>query len=181
MTLADLGRKSVRRNALLADLLHRIDFIEKAGTGIKRIRDEVRQQGCPEPVFENNGFFTAIFRPNPEVRALAAAQPAAQAKELDTGEVTGEVTREVTGEVTDQVSREVLRLLGALHGEMPRQEMQKALGLRHEDHFRQAYLGPALEAAAIERTLPGKPRSSKQRYRITAFGLEALKKAQEKA
>ena len=24
-------------------------FIEKAGTGIKRIRDEVREQGCPEP------------------------------------------------------------------------------------------------------------------------------------
>lgn len=42
MTLADLGSKSIRRNALIADLLHRIDFIEKAGTGIKRIRDEAR-------------------------------------------------------------------------------------------------------------------------------------------
>ncbi len=28
MTLADLGRKSIRRNALIADLLHRIEFIE---------------------------------------------------------------------------------------------------------------------------------------------------------
>jgi len=52
MTLADLGHKSVRRNALITDLLHRIDFIEKAGTGIKRIRDEVRGQGCSEPEFE---------------------------------------------------------------------------------------------------------------------------------
>lgn len=73
MALTDLGRKSVRRNALIADLLHRIEFIEKAGTGIKRIRDDVRAQGCPEPVFEANGFFTTIFRPNPEVRALAAS------------------------------------------------------------------------------------------------------------
>ena len=32
LTLADLGRKSIRRNALMADLLHRIGFIEKAGT-----------------------------------------------------------------------------------------------------------------------------------------------------
>jgi len=47
MTLADLGHKTVRRNALIADLLHRIEFIEKAGTGIKRIRDEARDQGCP--------------------------------------------------------------------------------------------------------------------------------------
>ena len=48
--------------------------IEKAGTGIKRIRDEARAQGCPEPVWEANGFVTAIFRPNPAVRAQAAAQ-----------------------------------------------------------------------------------------------------------
>ena len=39
MTLADLGHKSIRRNALIADLLHRIDFIEKAGTGIRRIQE----------------------------------------------------------------------------------------------------------------------------------------------
>jgi len=69
MKLSDLGHKSVRRNALIADLLHRIDFIEKAGTGIKRMRDEAHDQSCPAPIFEENGFFTAIFYPNPEVRA----------------------------------------------------------------------------------------------------------------
>jgi ATP-dependent DNA helicase RecG len=71
MKLSDLGRKSVRRNALIADLLHRITFIEKAGTGIKRMREEAHDQRCPAPIFEENGFFTAIFYPNPEVRAEA--------------------------------------------------------------------------------------------------------------
>jgi len=75
MKLSDLGRKSIRRNALIADLLHRITFIEKAGTGIKRMRDEAHDQGCPEPVFEENGFFTTIFYPNPEVRAQAGMRP----------------------------------------------------------------------------------------------------------
>ena len=37
LTLADLGRKSVRRNALVPGVLHRIDFVEGAGTGIRRI------------------------------------------------------------------------------------------------------------------------------------------------
>ena len=41
--------------------VHRIGFIEKAGTGIRRIRDEARAQGCPEPEFEANGFVTVIF------------------------------------------------------------------------------------------------------------------------
>jgi ATP-dependent DNA helicase RecG len=75
MKLSDLGRKSIRRNALIADLLHRITFIEKAGTGIKRMRDEAHDQHCPEPIFEENSFFTAIFYPNPEVRAQVETQP----------------------------------------------------------------------------------------------------------
>src|SRR3990170_6846729 len=79
MLLSDLGRKSIRRNALIADLLHRIEFIEKAGTGIKRIRDEAHDQGCPEPGFESNFFFTATFRPNPGVRAAGASQTAGPA------------------------------------------------------------------------------------------------------
>ena len=43
MTSEDLGHKSVRRNPLIADLLHRIGFIEKAGTGIQRMRDDARE------------------------------------------------------------------------------------------------------------------------------------------
>lgn len=74
MTLADLGRKSIRRNALIADLLHRISFIEKAGTGIRRIREDARAQGCPEPQFDVTGFVTATFFPNPAVRAQAEVQ-----------------------------------------------------------------------------------------------------------
>ncbi|MDL1978616.1 MAG: hypothetical protein LWX52_11070 [Deltaproteobacteria bacterium] len=96
MTLADLGRKSIRRNALIADLLHRIEFIEKAGTGIRRIRDEVREQGCPEPEFETNGFFTAIFRPNPDVRAHAGVHKAHVEAQ------SGHSRSPVNGEVTPQ-------------------------------------------------------------------------------
>ncbi len=50
---------------------HHFDFIEKAGTGIRRIRDDVREQGCPAPKFEIRGFFTVVFRPNPAVRTEA--------------------------------------------------------------------------------------------------------------
>ena len=140
VTLADLGRKSVRRNALVSDLLHRIDFVEKAGTGIRRIRDEARAQDCPEPQFEANSFVTVTFRPNPEVRAEAEERP------------MNRVTGEVTGEV---------RLLQVMSGEMTRQRLQEALGLKHEDHFHKAYLIPALRSGLIEMKIPDQPRSSK--------------------
>lgn len=71
-------------------------------------------------------------------------------------------TTEVTTDVTTDVR--------FLTGEMTRVQLQAALGLENDEHFRKACLQPALEAGLIERTLPGKPRSTKQKYRLTALG-----------
>ena len=86
----------------------------------------------------------------------------------------------ITGEVTGEVSGEVKRLLSVLVGEMKRTEIQEALSLRHEDYFREAYLIPALNADIIEMTIPGKPKSSKQKYRLTAKGKKILRKLKNK-
>jgi len=159
MLPSDLGHKSVRRNPLIADLLHRIEFIEKAGTGIKRMRDEARAKGCPEPRFETTGFFTATFRPR--------AEPAPDKYRTS----TGQVTEQVTGQVAGQVAGQILRFC-----RIPRKasEVQKLIGLRHRESFQNHYLKPLLEAGWLERTIPDKPRSAKQRYRATALGLRAL-------
>jgi len=161
LSLTDLGSRSMRRNALIADLLHHIDFIEKAGTGIRRIRNEARAQGCPEPKFEANGFFTATFRPNPEVRASA-----------DVRSVHGTTTK-VTMEVTMDDAK-VVRLLQAISGTMTRHDLQSSLGLKNDDYFRKAYLLPALRAGLIEMTIPDKPRSKYQCYRLTAEGQDSV-------
>ena len=57
-----------------------------------------------------------------------------------------------------------------LIGETTRQQLQRALGLKDGEHFRKAYLQPALDAGLIEMTIPDKPRSSRQKYRLTAKG-----------
>lgn len=140
-----------------------IGFIEKAGTGIKRMREEAKKYGCPEPKFETTGFFTATFYPNPEVRRQALA-------------ATGKVAHQVTPEVAPEVTPEVFRLLLALKGAMDRQSLQKALGLKAEKNFRLVYLRPAMNLGLIEMTNPDKPRSSKQRYRITVLGQKVLRR-----
>ena len=91
------------------------------GRGIRRIRDETRTQGCPEPQFEVNGFFTATFRPSAEVRSKANVQS----------------VEEVTTEVAMEVATEV-RLLQAISGEMTRRGLRAALGLKNDEHFRKA-------------------------------------------
>jgi ATP-dependent DNA helicase RecG len=160
MELSDLGHKSIRRNALIADLLHRIEFIEKAGTGIRRMRGDARDQGCPEPEFEETGFFTTVFRPNPAVRAQAASQSPTQSP-TQSGDPVG-------------------RLLSALQrGPASSGKLRKTLGMKHRPTFRSNYLRPALEAGLIEQTIPDKPTSRLQRYRLTALGRDALKKTEE--
>ena len=78
-------------------------------------------------------------------------------------------------EVTEEVTGEVARLLRVMVGDMPRQLIQSSLGLKSAEHFRTAYLKPALAVGAIAMTLPDKPRSSKQRYRLTDFGQHWLR------
>lgn len=61
MHTSDLGNKSVRRNELISDMFFRMDKIEKAGTGIRRIREALKKAGLKEPEFESTGFFTMKF------------------------------------------------------------------------------------------------------------------------
>nr|WP_048135472.1 hypothetical protein [Methanolobus tindarius] len=53
---------------------------------------------------------------------------------------------------------------------MTRKELQDALSLKDDEHFRKHYLLPSLETKIIEMTIPDKPRSSKQKYRLTKKG-----------
>lgn len=177
MTLADLGCKSIRRNALIADLLHRIDFIEKAGTGVKRIRDEARVGGYPEPVWEANGFTSAIFRPNPEVRAAASAQSGPSQ-----GPVGAQSGPEgsTAGQAPDKhptSTRQDLAVLKEARRPATRAELQLAAELRDREHFVNRCLNPLLAAGLLAMTLPDKPRSPRQRYQTTAAGLEELARA----
>jgi ATP-dependent DNA helicase RecG len=121
--------------------------MEKAGRGSVLMVHECEKNGLSAPKWqseENLGVTLTFFAP----------------------EVTGEVTGVVTGEVTGEVAR----LLAVINGPMKRQEIQDALGLKHEDHFREAYLIPALHAGLIEMTIPDKPTSRLQKYRLTRTG-----------
>lgn len=57
----EFGRKSFSRNPILFGLMQRIALVEKVGSGIKRIRDTIKDANLPEPLFEMGGFFTVTF------------------------------------------------------------------------------------------------------------------------
>lgn len=153
LTLAKLRKPhgSVPCNPLLAEPLYLTKYIERMGTGTGDMIRRCRSVGLDEPEFALTDGFVVTLRRKPELAFKAV----------------GGLTGEVTGEVQ--------RLLSVLVGEMKRTDIQEALALRHEDYFREAYLIPALTAGMIEMTIPGKPTSSKQRYRLTEKGKQFLK------
>ena len=67
------------------------------------------------------------------------------------------------------------RIVWILKGAMNRDEMMLVLGLKHRPNFVKTYLKPALENKWIEMTLPDKPTSRNQKYRLTRKG-KKLKK-----
>ncbi len=77
-------------------------------------------------------------------------------------------TTEITPQVTPQVE-----LLKVILNEMTRDQIQSALSLKDREHFRKEYLHPALNEGLTEMTIPDKPKSSKQKYRLTAKGKKA--------
>jgi len=56
----NLGKIAVRRNPLLFDMSSRLDLIEKAGSGINRIKNSIKKRGL-KIKFEIDGFFKIIF------------------------------------------------------------------------------------------------------------------------
>ena len=71
---------------------------------------------------------------------------------------------------TGQVTPEGGRILLALDGEMSRAELMTVLSLKDEKHFRTHYRQAALAAGVLEMTVPDKPQSRHQKYRLTASG-----------
>ncbi len=74
--------------------------------------------------------------------------------------------------LTLQVTPQVELLIKALSSQMTRKEIQEALQLSDRKNLGNIYINPALQNAVIEMTIPDKPNSWLQKYRLTALGKE---------
>jgi len=82
-------------------------------------------------------------------------------------------TPEVDPEVAPEVKR-MLELLNSSRNAMSRREIQQKLGLSDEKHFREFYLQPSIAGGLIEMTVPKRPTSRLQKYRLTRKGSQLL-------
>jgi Fic family protein len=81
----------------------------------------------------------------------------------------GNNTPQVGQQVTPQVEA-LLKVLLRVDKPLPRNELQVELGLKDRESFRERYLKSALALGLIEMTIPDKPNSRLQQYRLTNQG-----------
>lgn len=159
LTLEDIRQGTSKiRNGVIARVFRELRLIEQWGTGIARIFAEAADLGLPEPEIAELGMRIRVVVRLPD--ALATARGRAKDR------------REQVGE---QVGEQVAVVLRACAGEpQTRRALLSALGLTPVYLNHRRHIGPLLEAGLIEMTLPDKPNSRLQRYRLTRKGRATL-------
>lgn len=205
MSEADLGTKSVPRNPLLYGMLARMGLVGGIGSGIRRMKSLCREYGVLEPRIEISATEVTIsFRRPPAIRLKPSAIDdddfAAMQASLFTPQDAGKRGPEgPVDEVSDTRSQQlpyryhtgltqvwerkttvqVRELVRVLDRDRSRVQILQSLGLRNRSNLVVNYLRPALDAGLVEMTIPDKPTSGRQKYRLTAMGRELRRALEE--
>lgn len=150
------------KNPVIGAFFREIHRADELGSGMRKMMRYGKGYGGADPEMIEGDVFRIVVKV-PEFS--------------DTGKEP--VTPQVTPHVAPQVTPQVERLLWVVKGEVDRGTLQEAVGLKARKNFRQIYLAPAIDAGLIEMTIPDKPRSSKQKYRLTEMGRKVLKEIEE--
>ena len=158
---------SVPGNPLLAESLYLAEYIERMGTGTLDMIRRCVEDGLPEPEFAvTDGFVATVRRPVLAVRLSGG--PLEVSADLTVSKVQPESRPESQPE---SLEAKVLNLLAA--GAMSKAELSRNLGQKKISGQLNKVVRLLMVDQRIAYTLPEKPRSRLQKYRLTDKGREA--------
>ena len=157
-------------NPIIANVFYRAGIIERWGTGTLNIIDWCMENGNPAPTWrEQAGSVYVTFFPAelPDTRQVPDKHPAS----------TLQVILEAGTKLA--LSRHQVEILHKCRNERALLDLMALTGRSDRTKFRHQVLNPLLEAGLIEMTIPDKPRSSKQKYRLTEKGEREIGKMKD--
>ena len=165
MTEAGLGTKSIPRNPLLFGILHRMEAVERIGSGIRRIRDLCREHGVAEPVIDvSNHWVTTTFpRPAERVRDQVGTKPESRPESRPESQPESQ---------PESLEQRVLSLLR--QASMAKSAISTGLGQNTVSGQLNKMIRSLVDGKLIEYTIPEKPNSRLQKYRLTENGKSRL-------
>ena len=173
-----LAKEERIRNPVIARVFRELHLSEQWGSGVRRIFAMAQAQGLPTPSLTEMATGVRLSVMLTQVHTLDGAQGAhgAQGRRLAHEATDNLSASEQVGEqVSEQVDAQVRQLL-SLCAQEPRtkQELLAALHLSNAYLNYKRHIVPVLESGLIAMTLPDKPQSRLQRYRLTAQGRALL-------
>jgi ATP-dependent DNA helicase RecG len=172
------------RNRRIGEFLKELELSEGRNTGIPTIQKAMADNGSSAAQFETDENRTYLLVRLPlRPSSAPASDPRARNEVSDSTSISGSDSQKVTDPVTDPVSDPVgdpvTRILRVLQTDaLSPAVIQRALGIKHRPTFRKNYLRPALAERLIEMSLPAKPTSRLQKYRLTEAGRTRLARDQ---
>ena len=166
---------SSRRNPIVADIFNRLNYAERRGSGIGKILDaydlSLANPCGRKPSFVSDTFFRTVL-PN-LTYGLTKEELVSFAEKQSTPNSRTPNSRHGIG-------RNLERVILALDHERGSSELVKILGIKNRTDLYMRFLLPAMQQGLIEYTIPNKPNSRLQKYRITAKGRKELQKGTAK-
>lgn len=152
--------KSERRNPVIADLFHRMKYMERRGSGLKKIVNETKKlHGYSDKLlpefYSTHSSFTVVLKNMNYNPATSTAEASA--------EVSAEVGTVVSAEVK-LAQNKLNDLLSYCASPRSRKEMQIHCEIKSDEYFRKNIIKPMLVSGLIKMTIPEKPSSGKQKY-----------------
>ena len=148
---------SARRNPVIADLFHRMRYMERRGSGLRKIIDSTAQlpgysdEYKPQFLSTDTDFIVILKNINYNLSSIKASETSEQVSEQD------------GDQDSDHDNREKL-ILEFCSIERTRQEIQEYLGIASRRFFSNTILKPLLVSGKLKMTLPDKPHSPNQKY-----------------
>ena len=162
LTVEDIkAGTSIIRNNVIARMFKELGLIEQWGTGIRRVFQEAQELGLPEPSIVEIGMRLRFIIP---LAVIHGVEP------KDTA--TGSSLRAQSGAQSGAQSRSVLTALA--EKELSATELMNILGLKSKTGAFKRAVKELLEQGNIKYTIPDKPNSRLQKYRITDKGSRLL-------
>jgi ATP-dependent DNA helicase RecG len=113
ITLDDLGKRSVRRNRLVADLLFRAGYVERVGSGIYRMKKSLEMNNNPPMDIVATNFFLVVFYPR--IEALETANLSQRQYHLyQLVKIKGQITKKEIAQQLDVSEDTALRDLRSM-------------------------------------------------------------------
>ena len=139
------------KNPIIAKMFKEIGLVDELGSGVRNIYKYSKKYFGSEPKLLEDGIFKIIFK-------------------------VDKFNTQVTTQVTTQVELTQNQILVLKFCNVPRkrEEIQAQLNMSNREHFRKSIISPLLEYGFLNMTIPDKPKSSKQKYKISEEGYKFI-------